>query len=661
MPEISLSNIHKYYGANHVLKGLSLEVAEGAKIGIVGGNGSGKTTLFRVLSGQEPFEHDKGSRHIARGRRMGVLDQMPVYPPGTTVREVLLASFSELLDIQSRMEDLAGQMADSEAAMNRYGTLQAAFEARGGYGMETRIGRVAQGLDIPESMQRQPFASLSGGEKTRVSLAAIVLRETDILLLDEPTNHLDIPSVEWLEDFLETYRGTVLIISHDRYFLDQVATNIFEVVDGKGELYPGNYSAYAELKERRRIEQLARYETEQKKIRQLEAAAKRLHDWANRADNPKFHRQAFNIEKRVARMERDGTEKPKTEKAVKARFAGEAYRGDGVLTVSGLSKRFGARQVLDDLSFKLFGGDRMVLLGSNGSGKTTLLRILMGEMEPDAGQVRVTESIRVGYLPQEVVFEVPERTVMDTLRYAHPMDEGRARNLLAAYRFTGEDVFKKVSGLSGGEKSRLKLCLLMQESVNLLVLDEPTNHLDLPAREWVEESLEEFPGSILFVSHDRYFVRRFANRVAELSDGKVETWPFDYPQWLAWRMWKQDQEKQAAVTVPAPSGQDALEEAPGRSSEAALSRQAAKERNRQLSMTRRAVEQAEAQIEAAEKRLASLDAEMAASATDYVALQALSAEKEALVRKLPALYDGWEQGQEVLQTLMEADDPPAGR
>lgn len=547
MPEISLNNIHKYYGANHVLKGLSLEVPDGAKIGIVGGNGSGKTTLFRVLSGQETFEREKGSLHIARGRRIGVLDQVPVFAEQTTVREVLLDPFAELFALKARMDALTESLAESEAAMRKYGALQSEFEARGGYEIETRIGRVTQGLDIPQEMQSQLFESLSGGEKTRVSLARIILRDTDILLLDEPTNHLDIPSVEWLEGFLETYRGTVLIISHDRFFLDQVATNIFDVVDGKGELYPGNYSAYAELKERRQIEQLAHYENEQKKIRQLEAAAKRLHDWANRADNPKFHRQAFNIEKRVARIQRDGTERPKTEKAIKGRFQGEAYRGDDVLTVQDLSKRFGDRSVLRDISFTLFGGDRMVLLGSNGCGKTTLLRTLIGEMVPDAGEVHITPSIRIGYLPQEVVFEVPERTVIDTLRYAYPMDEGKARNLLAAYRFTGGDVFKAVSGLSGGEKSRLKLCLLMQEAVNLLVLDEPTNHLDLPSREWVEASLEAFPGSILFVSHDRYFVRRFANRVAEMDAGQVETWPFDYSEWRAWKLWKQEQVAQKSA------------------------------------------------------------------------------------------------------------------
>ena len=638
MPEISLNNIHKYYGANHVLKGLSLEVPDGAKIGIVGGNGSGKTTLFRVLSGQETFEREKGSLHIARGRRIGVLDQVPVFAEQTTVREVLLDPFAELFALKARMDALTESLAESEAAMRKYGALQSEFEARGGYEIETRIGRVTQGLDIPQEMQSQLFESLSGGEKTRVSLARIILRDTDILLLDEPTNHLDIPSVEWLEGFLETYRGTVLIISHDRFFLDQVATNIFDVVDGKGELYPGNYSAYAELKERRQIEQLAHYENEQKKIRQLEAAAKRLHDWANRADNPKFHRQAFNIEKRVARIQRDGTERPKTEKAIKGRFQGEAYRGDDVLTVQDLSKRFGDRSVLRDISFTLFGGDRMVLLGSNGCGKTTLLRTLIGEMVPDAGEVHITPSIRIGYLPQEVVFEVPERTVIDTLRYAYPMDEGKARNLLAAYRFTGGDVFKAVSGLSGGEKSRLKLCLLMQEAVNLLVLDEPTNHLDLPSREWVEASLEAFPGSILFVSHDRYFVRRFANRVAEMDAGQVETWPFDYSEWRAWKLWKQEQVAQKSADP-----REAL-----RDTDAARTRKATKEVERIRSAAKRQCDMMEKEIEQTEARLVDIEENMVGQASNFLALQALMEEKESLRSLLPTLYEQWEKAQEAL-------------
>lgn len=639
MPEISLSSIQKYYGAVHVLKGLSLDVPDGAKIGIVGGNGCGKTTVFRIISGQELFE--KGSMHIAKNRRIGLLDQLPQHPEETLVRDVLQSSFSELLDMKSRLDLLAASLSDGEEQVRRFGSLQTEFEHRGGYEMDLRFNRVTQGLDIPHEMLDQPFSKLSGGEKTRVSLAQIILRETDILLLDEPTNHLDIRSVEWLEGFISDYRGTVLMISHDRYFLDQVAKLIFEIDDGVGMLYPGNYSAYAALRDQRRIDALARYENEQKKIRQLEAAIRRLHDWANRADNPKFHRQAFSIEKRVERMQRDGTVKPKMEKGMKNRFREEAYRGDEVLAVTRLVKRFEDRNILDGVDFVLYGGDHLALLGPNGCGKTTLLRSILSEMTPEEGSVRIGPSIKPGYLPQEILFEMPGRTVIDTLRYAKAMDEEKARNMLAGYRFFGDDVFKIVASLSGGEKSRLKLCLLMQEDVNLLILDEPTNHLDLPSREWIEEALGDFGGTILFVSHDRYFIRRFADRIAEMDEGKVTTYQFDYENYKAWKEWRRRQNAENAVSTGVG----------GLRTESARERQAVKDKQRNTGIAARRCEELERIITDTERRMGEIDREMAGKPTDFILLQALAAEKEEWNRKLPPLYEQWENAQDTLAIL----------
>ena len=644
MPEIQLSNIHKYYGPVHVLKGLSLDVPEGAKLGIVGGNGSGKTTLFRVIAGLESFERDKGSLHVARGRRIGLLDQLPQHPEGTRVRDVLWSSFDDLLRMKAQLDQLAAQLAEGEAAIHRFGALQTEFEHRGGYEMEHRFARVATGLDIPAAMLDRPFDRLSGGEKTRVSLAQIILRETDILLLDEPTNHLDIRSVEWLESFLEDYRGTVLMISHDRYFLDQVADHILEVAEGKGELYPGNYSAYSALREKKRIEALARYENEQKKIRQLEASAKRLHEWANRKDSPKFHRQAFSMEKRIERMKATGTRKPVNEKEMGSRFREEAYRGDEAVAVRDLSKRFGERTVLEGVTFTLYGGDRMVLLGPNGCGKTTLLRAILSQLDCDAGSVRIGPSVRVGYLPQEVVFDMPERSVLDTIRYAFPMEEGKARNLLAGFRFTGGDVFKTVSALSGGEKSRLKLCLLMQSDVNLLVLDEPTNHLDLPSREWIEEALDAFGGTLLFVSHDRYFIRRFATCIAEMEEGRVTTWPFDYPEWRAWKEWKLRQEPEDAA-----GGTEIR-------TESARERMAAKERQRNRGIAVRRCTELEQRIEGIEARMAAVDRDMAQNPSAFQQLAVLTAEKDALSASLPGLYAQWEEAQEALSAFTDQGD-----
>ncbi len=646
MPEIQLANIHKYYGPVHVLKGLSLEVPEGAKLGIVGGNGSGKSTIFRVIAGLEDFERDKGSLHVARGRRIGLLDQLPQHPEGTRVRDVLWSAFDELLRMKAELDRLAARLSDGEEAVRRFGVLQSDFEHRGGYEMEHRLARVATGLDIPAAMLDQPFDRLSGGEKTRVSLAQIILRETDILLLDEPTNHLDIRSVEWLEQFLSDYPGTVLLISHDRFFLDQVADHILEVADGKGELYPGNYSAYSALREKKRIEALARFESEQKKIRQLEASAKRLHEWANRKDSPKFHRQAFSMEKRIERMKATGTQKPVSEKEMKGRFREEAYRSDEAVAVRDLSMRFGERTVLDGVTFTLHGGDRMALLGANGCGKTTLLRAVLSEISCDAGSVRIGPSVRVGYLPQEVRFDEPGRSVLDTIRYAYPMDVGKARNLLAGFRFTGEDVFKTVSALSGGEKSRLKLCLLMQADVNLLVLDEPTNHLDLPSREWIEESLDAFGGTILFVSHDRYFIRRFATSIAEMEDGRVSTWPFDYTEWRAWKAWKARQEAEQAAGGEA-----------GSATGAARERRADKERQRNRGIAAKRCQELESRIETVEARVEAIDREMAANPSAFERLTALISERETLSASLPALYAQWEEAQAALSALTgEGDD-----
>ncbi len=637
MPEISISNIQKYYGAVHVLKGLSLDVPYGAKIGIVGGNGSGKTTLFRVISGEEPFE--QGSMHIARNRRIGVLDQLPVYLEGTRVTDVIHTSFSELMAMKVRLDELAQTLTEDEEQVRRYGVLQSEFEHRGGYEMEHRFNRVTQGLNIPKNMQGQLFSELSGGEKTRVSLAQIILKETDILLLDEPTNHLDIQSVEWLEDFISDYRGTVLIISHDRYFLDQVAKYIFEVDDGVGQLYPGNYSAFSAQKEQSRIEAMARYESEQKKINQLETAVKRMHDWANRADNPKMHRRAFAMEKRLEWLERDATARPKTEKGMKNKFREEKYRGDEVLSVWNLKKQYDHKPVLQSVDFTLYTGERMALIGPNGCGKTTLLRTILSEIAPDSGTVKIGPSIRPGYLPQEITFEIPERSVIDTIRYTYPMDEEKARNLLAGYRFFGDDVFKIVSALSGGEKSRLMLCLLMQEDVNLLLLDEPTNHLDLPSREWIEASLDNFGGTIFFVSHDRYFIRRFANRIAEMDAGVVKTFSFDYESYRAWKEWKAQEDAGVGDDGQSPQTDSAKE------------RMAVKEKNRNIGIWSRKCAVVEAEIVAAEERIMAIDNEMVEKATDFIALQVLTVEKEKMAKSLPQLYDDWESSQEQLRVV----------
>lgn len=624
MAEIILNDIHKYYGTNHVLKGVSLEIYEDSVVGLIGKNGAGKTTLFKIISGSESCE--KGEFILAKGRRVGVLDQIPEYSPGTTVYQVLDSAFSEIHKLRDKLQSITKQMAHDHASdlVKSYGLIQQEFEIRGGYNIETSINRVCNGIGIDKDMQERLFSELSGGERTRVNLARIILSDADILLLDEPTNHLDINAVEWLEDYLNTFKGTVVVISHDRYFLDRITEKIVEIEDGVAISYDGNYSKYAILKEQRRIEQLRNYEQELKKIKQLENAVKRMHDWANRADNPKLHKRAFGMEKRLERMQENATPKPKTERKLSKSFKSGLFSGTDVLSLKGIQKSFDDRILFEDVNLLLSKGDRLVLLGNNGTGKTTLLKIILGEIAQDGGIVKIGPSVRIAYLPQIVTFDQPELTVLETARRALVISEETARNLLAGFLFTGEDVFKTVENLSGGERSRLKLCLLMQTGVNLLILDEPTNHLDIASREWVEEVLEAFEGTILFVSHDRYFIRKFAKKVCELEDGKLYSFDGDYEEYRAWKRYDAQRKKESEqVAKPDKTKKDTRIKKP---SPKAIEKKL-------LAL--------EKEIDLAEQRISEIDNEMEIHATDYELLEELLHEKQALEEKHEDLISQW--------------------
>jgi len=624
MAEIILNDIHKYYGANHILKGVSLEIYEGSVVGLIGKNGAGKTTLFKIISGTESYE--KGELFIAKGRRVGVLDQIPEYGPDTTVYQVLDSAFSEIYELRDRLQILAKQMAenDSPDLVRTYGSLQQEFELRGGYNIETSINIVCNGIGIDKDMQGRLFNELSGGEKTRVNLARIILTDANILLLDEPTNHLDINAVEWLEDYLNTFKGTVIVISHDRYFLDRVTERIVEIEDGVAVSYDGNYSKYAILKEQRRIEQLRHYEQELKKIKQLENAVKRMHDWANRADNPNLHRRAFSMEKRLERMKEKATPKPKTERKLSQSFKSGLFSGTEVLSLKGIQKSFDGRILFENVNLLLLKGDRIALLGDNGTGKTTLLKIIMGEISPDVGSVRMGPSVRIAYLPQIITFEQPELTILETVRRELITDEETARNLLAGFLFTGEDVFKTVGNLSGGERSRLKLCLLMQTGINFLILDEPTNHLDIASREWIEEVLEDFEGTILFVSHDRYFIRKFAKKICELEDGKLYSFDGDYEEYRAWKRYDAQRKKDSEQTAK---------------------HDKAKKDTRIKKPSPKAIEKKllnlEKDINFIEQRLGEIENEMEIHAADYKRLEELLNEKQSLEEKHESLIAQW--------------------
>lgn len=620
MISFSVNDINKYYGANHVLKGLSFEIFEGEKVGLLGKNGAGKTTLFKILAGLEGFE--SGSLSIPDSVRVGVLDQIPQYPDGFCVMDVLMTAFDSLMELKGRMNQLEQAMKHScdEKVLKQYGELLSRYEAMGGYTIDSEVAKICNGLQIDSNMQQREFNLLSGGEKTKVNLGRILLRNTNVLLLDEPTNHLDIKSVEWIEEFLKQYKGTVIVISHDRYFLDRVVNRIIEIKEGKAELYEGNYSYYTAEKEARYLQQLAQYEQEQKKIKQLEEAARRMHEWATNADSAKMHRRAFAVEKRIERMEK--TDKPTKEKAISASFQQESFSGKEIAVLQDVSKSFGEKKIIDQISLTIYRGERIALLGNNGSGKTTLLKLITGEEQPDTGTAKVGESIRYALLQQNVVFDMPERTVLDTIRYELEVSDSSARNLLAAYQFKGNDVFKKVEALSGGEKSRLKLCLLMQRDVNMLILDEPTNHLDIASREWIEDCVADFEGTVLFVSHDRYFISTFAEKVWELDNGKITVYKGDYEEYREWKAKSVQQEIRQKPEVRKEKPQQ-------------------KPKKSEAEVKEQQQEKLEKQISLLENQISSIDKEMEHTGADYIRLQELMDKKQHLSAELEELYQLW--------------------
>ena len=488
MIDISVSGLVKEFEVGKkILDGLTFQVDAGERVGLLGPNGCGKTTFLRILTGE--VHPDEGDIVVAPNKRMGLISQIPVYPAGYTVEDVLDTAFLPLHEMEEEMTQLSQRMAEGEsdsAVLSRYDKLSAAFQAGGGYETDTNKNKVCNGLSIPQDMRERPFDMLSGGEKTRVNLARLILEDTDILLLDEPTNHLDLRATEWLEEYLEKFKGTVLAVSHDRYFLDKVVKRVVEIQEGKAEFYSGNYSFYAVEKERRYEEKLRQYEKEQAKIQQLEKAAEQLRIWAY-SGNDKIFKRAQSMEKRIERIRQ--TDKPKKDRKMAVRFGEREFRGDEVLSIKGLEKAFGERTLFAGVNLEVEGGERIALLGDNGTGKSTLIKIIMGEEEPDGGKLRKGPTVKVGYLPQIIHFDHPERTLVDTMLYDLDCAAQTARNRLATFKFRGEDVFKPVSALSGGEQSRLRLCMLMDSKINLLILDEPTNHLDIQSREWIEEAV----------------------------------------------------------------------------------------------------------------------------------------------------------------------------
>lgn len=563
----SVNNITKSFGGNIIFENISLEIKNGERVGLVGRNGSGKTTIFQLLTGMESL--DAGTIHMKKGTRIGHVAQIPKFDEGMTVYAVLNSAFKTEKELEREMRALEKNMEEElelsalQKLMERYGVIQEKFAFLGGYEIEANIMKVANGLQVTELFPRT-FLELSGGEQTKVSLAYMLLQKPDLLLLDEPTNHLDLFAVEWLEQFLKEYNGTVMVISHDRYFLDEVVTKIFDLEDGEIHVYHTNYSRFVEEKEERLLHEFQAYQEQQKKIKKMKEAIKRLREWANQANPPNegLHKRARSMERALGRMEK--LKKPILErKQMGLQFEGQERSGKDVVVMKEVSKGFADHPLFNEANLHVRFQERAAIVGRNGTGKTTLLKLLLEELEPDAGEIRIGSSVKIGYLSQHAYGNM-RSNVLEAFREYVAVTEGEARHILAKFLFYGPAVFKKVTQLSGGEKMRLRLAQLMYQDINFLILDEPTNHLDIESREVLEEALEQYNGTILAVSHDRYFLNKLFEKTYWIDEHKL----FEFAGNYAWARQKWEEKLETQVIKQQRQGRKSIETAPVKKKEA---------------------------------------------------------------------------------------------
>lgn len=635
MSEISVVNLVKRYTVDDVLDGVSFELSPGERVGLIGNNGAGKTTLFRIITGQEQPSGDSSRITIRKGAKICCLDQLPRYSPKTTALQILHRPFRELIALQEDIRSLETRLSktnptDAPEMLRRYGAMREEFEKNGGYEIDDKIKWVSLGLKIDTDLMDKPFEALSGGEKTRIALAEILLQKPDAILLDEPTNHLDMQSVEWLEDALRKFPGAALIVSHDRYFLDRVINRILVLENGKTKAYACNYSNYALEVETRKKAAYNEYNKVDKKTRRLKSALRK-----SIARNQKSHSAFLSARNRELAKELADLQqikKPKAARTINLRFTAMKKSSRTVLRLSNVHKSYGPRKILRGLNLYVKHRDKLAIIGDNGCGKTTLVRLMLEQLsrgqglQPDSGEVYVGEGIKAGYLDQTLSFPNQDASVLATFMAETVCTIGQARSALASFLFYEADVDKPIRLLSGGERTRLRLCLIMQEEINTLILDEPTNHLDIESRELLEEVLMKFPGSLVFVSHDRYLINKIATRIGEIADGQLATYEGDYDFLL--------QEKNRSV-VPEKKRDDTA----GRAKEDF--RIAKKLRNEHTARQRR-VTSIEAEIESLEREIAQIEADMAAVGTEYDKLHRLQTAKNTLTQRIDDLFGEWE-------------------
>lgn len=634
---LSCQNISKTFIDNQVLQNISFHIEDYEKAAIVGVNGAGKTTLLRILVGELPA--DEGLVTFAKDKTCGYLAQNGAVDTDNTIYQELLSVKQELVTLEEKIRDTEKAMHNAEGSaldslMKRYSELTHAFETNGGYIYRSELVGVLKGLGFTEEEFDKSIATLSGGQKTRVALGKLLLQKPDLIILDEPTNHLDLNSIAWLETYLLNYKGAVIIVSHDRFFLDRIATKVVEIDQSKATTFMGNYSDYAVKKEQLRVAAWNAYLNQQREIKHQEDVIEKLRSF-NREKSIK------RAESRVKALEKvEVLEKP-SEQRTDMRLTLTPYRtsGNDVLTVEGLSKSFGAQELFTDISFEIKRGEHVAIIGDNGTGKTTLLKILNGLLEPDAGTFRLGTNVEIGYYDQEHHVLHSEKTLFDEISDDYPyLTNTEIRNVLAAFLFTGEDVFKQIRDLSGGERGRVSLAKLMLSEANFLILDEPTNHLDILSKEILEDALNNYEGTVLYVSHDRYFINRTAHRILDLTGHRFVNYIGNYDYYLE----KRDTQM-AALGL---DGSSALPSAAQTgTSDTKQDWKAQKEEQAKLRKRENDLKKCEERISLLESRLSEIDVEMSdpAIGTQVLKLQELSGEQNDIKGQLEKLYEEWEK------------------